>query len=431
MAGSLIHIADRLYGRPLFLHPGKAEVIASVLAERTGGTLSLEMPEGGIEASRLTGSRARLGGSAPSLFRQERGVALIPVIGSLVNRGAWLDANSGLTSYEGITAQVKAAAADPGVKAILLDIDSPGGEATGMFSLAAAIRQADKVKPVVAVVNDVAASAAYGIASAAREIIISPTSVVGSIGVVMLHVDRSAEMAQKGVRATLIHAGAHKVDGHPFGPLSAEVAADLQRDVMTFYDRFLDVVAEGRAGRLTAAQARATEARTFIGADAIKQGLADKIATFDETLERLATSTPKPARLGAARANFGASKMDDDMIPRAEHEKAIKAARDDGFAAGAAEGSAKGAAAERGRIEAILGLDAAKGREAQAHALIAAGIDAEAANTILSAGPKAGGLAARMSEEQPSLGGPQGHEPKPSPSASWDKHVDRQNARLS
>lgn len=430
MPGSLIHIADRLYGRPLFLHPGKAEVIASVLAERTGGTLSLEMPSGGIEASRLTGSRARLDGSAPSLFRQERGVALIPVIGSLVNRGAWLDANSGLTSYEGITAQVKSATADPAVKAIMLDIDSPGGEATGMFSLAAAIRQADKVKPVVAVVNDVAASAAYGIASAAREIVISPTSVVGSIGVVMLHVDRSAEMAQKGVRATLIHAGAHKVDGHPFGPLSAEVAADLQRDVMAFYDRFLDVVADGRGARLTAAQARGTEARTFIGADAIKQGLADRTGTFDETLERLATSTPKPARLGAARANFGASKMDDDMISRAEHDAAIKAARDDGFKAGMADGEKHGAAAERSRVGAILGLDEAKGREAQANALIAAGLDATAAATILAAAPKAGGLASRMSEDQPALGGPHGQDPKPSPSASWNKHVDRQNARL-
>jgi signal peptide peptidase SppA len=439
MPGALVHIADRLYGRPLFIHPQKAELIGAIIGQRFGANVTIDVPEGaipggGVDASRFTGSRLQPDGNV-TLFRKEGGTAIISVVGSLVNRGAWLDASSGMTSYEGIAAQLKAAASDPSVKSILLDIDSPGGEATGMFSLASAIQSARKSKRVVASVNDMAASAAYGIASAADEIVISPTSIVGSVGVVMLHLDRSAEMAQKGIRATLIHAGAHKVDGHPFGPLSAEVAADLQRDVMTFYDRFLDTVAEGRKGKMTRKQARDTEARTFIGEEAIKLGLADRVASFDETLARLSTTTTTTARPGAARSKLGASKMDEDMIARADHDKAVKAAREDGFNAGKAEGEkaghAAGMAAERERAKAILTLDEAKGREAQASALVAAGVEPSAAKDILLASPQGNSLAARMTEAQTtSPGAPQGQPEKQSPSASWDKFVDRANARV-
>lgn len=436
MPSALLHIADRLYGRPLFAHPQKAEVVAAVLAERAGHKLTIEVPEaalpdGGLEASRFTGSRRSLEGNW-GVVRQQDGVAMISVIGSLVNRGAWLDASSGMTSYEGLAAQVKAAAADDKIKAILLDIDSPGGEATGMFALASAIRAARAAKPVTAVVNDMAASAAYGIASAADEIVISPTSIVGSIGVVMLHLDRSAELAQKGIRATLIHAGAHKVDGHPFGPLSADVAADLQRDVMTFYSQFLVAVAEGRGGRLTADQARATEARTFIGAEAIERGLADRMGSFDEAFAQLSSNrSPRP---GAARASKGATRMSDDTITRADHEKAVKAAEEKSFAAGKAEGEETGKiagiAAERERTKAILGLEETKGREAQAHALISAGIEPAAAKDILSAAPKASGLRERMEADQTQNLGTGGGQPPKRDAASWDKQIDRQNARV-
>jgi membrane-bound ClpP family serine protease len=86
------------------------------------------------------------------------------------------------------------------VQSILFDIDSPGGEAAGMFNLAATIREARKWKRVVASVNDIAASAAYGIASAADEIVVSPTSIIGWIGVVMMHLGRSGELAANGIR---------------------------------------------------------------------------------------------------------------------------------------------------------------------------------------------------------------------------------------
>lgn len=280
-------LADRVLNRPLLLDPAKAETIFAVLEGRiTLGVPFADAPDANAllpDASRMVGSYRR-DNRPVGLSRKVGNAAVITVDGSLVNRGAWIGASSGLTSYEGLTAQIEDAAADREVAGILLDINSPGGEATGMFALAATIRAARGSKPVVAFVNDVAASAAYGIASAADEIVVSPTSIVGSIGVVMLHLDRSKELADKGIKPTLIHSGANKVDGNPFAALSDDVRASLQADADTFYDRFLETVEAGRGQRTTAQRARQTEARTFIGQAAIDAGLADRMATFAEAV---------------------------------------------------------------------------------------------------------------------------------------------------
>lgn len=290
MSGSILfRLADRVLNRPLLIHPSKAETIFGVLE----GRITLTDAGDGDpkpKASRFKGEVHRRGMRFTPVFKD---TALISITGSLVNRGAWVGANSGLTSYEGIAAQVDEIAESKAIRHVVLDIDSYGGEATGMAGLAAKIRGLRKSKYVVGVINDVAASAGYGIASAADDIVISPTSIVGSIGVVMLHLDRSREMEAKGLKPTLIHAGAKKVDGHPFGPLPDGVLADMQKDVMAFYDQFLATVEAGRGKRrLSADKARKTEADTFIGEEAITLGLADRMASLDDVLASLS----RPAR---------------------------------------------------------------------------------------------------------------------------------------
>lgn len=276
----LARIADKVFNRPLLIHPQKAEVILWVLGERIG----IDTPKPSPEENRFVGEPKRLAGMRA--YGVADGAAIITIAGTLVNRGDWIGADSGLVSYEGIEAQLGAALVDVGVKSIVLDIDSPGGEATGMYALAAKLRAARDRKPVVALVNDLAASAAYGLAAQANEIFVSPTSIVGSIGVVLLHLDVSKQMEMKGQVPTLIYAGAHKVDGHPFGPLPDGVKADLQRDVMTFYDRFVETVAAGRGARTSDKAIRATEARTFIGQEAIAAGLADELGGISEAIAR-------------------------------------------------------------------------------------------------------------------------------------------------
>jgi signal peptide peptidase SppA len=292
-----------------------------------------------------------------------------------------------MTSYEGLSAQLRDAEADADVSSILLDIDSPGGEATGMFAVAEQVRLVGRTKPVTALVNDMAASAAFGLASAASEIVVSPTSVVGSIGVVMTHMDRSRQLERSGVKPTLIYAGRHKVDGNPFGPLSEDVQADLQAEVAKFYDQFVSLVDRGRPG-MTEQAIRDTEARTYIGQDAIERGLADRMASLDEVLNDLSST----ARGAKNRSWFGMTKTIETSAPPAEiaglspevHAAAVAAAR--------AEGRAEGVATERSRVAAIIRSDASEGRERQAAALaLDTDLNAEQAVKVLGVSPRDGG----------------------------------------
>lgn len=381
----LVHLADRVLNRPLLIHPGKAEVILQVLASR----IDVSPAALGPDASRFVGSYKYSDSGVP--YRVENGVGVLTIDGSLVNRGAWIGANSGLVSYEGIGAQLDAFMLDPKVDAVVLDLNSPGGEATGMFGLADKVRGYRGRKPIVASVNDVAASAAYGIAAQADRIVVSQSSIVGSIGVVLLHVDRSKELANKGQTATLIYAGDHKVDGHPFAPLSDSVKADIQREVDSIYGLFVGSVGDGRPA-LGAKGARATQARVFMGADAVANGLADVQGSLDDAmrLARSLTSTKDPgaAKAGrlsgqnaipapAAEATQGTPTMDwkdltldtlrqnrSDLVAAIETSEAVNAR--------VAAATAAGAAAERDRILAIQGA-MFPGQEKLAAELIADG----------------------------------------------------------
>jgi capsid assembly protease len=365
-------LADRLINVPLLIDPGKASIIYGVLQGRISLDVSLDPAQAAYaaqmpDASGFIGTRAMSENGRPQLARRAGGVAIIDVIGSLVNRGAWVGASSGLTSYEGIGAQIDEAAADPKTTAIILDLNSPGGEAGGMFMVAAKVRAAAAVKPVIAVVNDMAASAGYGIACGATEIVISPTSFVGSIGVVMVHFDHSAEMEKKGVAATIFQAGANKSDGHPFGPIPEGVKKSIQLKIDTFYARFLETVAEGRGARLTAEAARATEAQVFVGQQAIDMGLADRIASFDQVLTELQT-----AQTGPKTAPAGARMETEPMS-----EEQIAAAR------------AEGQTAATARIGAILQSDEAKGRATLAnHFAFNTDMSADAAKAALAVSAK-------------------------------------------
>jgi signal peptide peptidase SppA len=228
-------------------------------------------------------------------------IAVIPIHGSLLKRAMPVQAASGLLAYEDIGAMLDAAIADPGIDAVLLDVDSPGGEVGGCFELAARIRQAAAVKPVWAVANDSAFSAGYALACAASRVLVTQTGGVGSVGVIALHVDQSGADAQDGLRYTPIFAGAHKNDYSPHAPLSDPARAALQAEIDRLYGLFVDHVAAMRG--MSADAVRSTEAALFFGPRAVETKLADGVADLPQALQQLSEFLSSQGRLrGAAQA---------------------------------------------------------------------------------------------------------------------------------
>lgn len=219
------------------------------------------------------------------LFDFSGGIAYIPVRGPLFNDD-YIDRRHGWSGYKGLAAQFAAAISDPEVRAILFDIDSPGGVVNGCFDLSDLIFEGRAAgKPIWAMANDTATSAAYAIASAAHMVFLPRFGAVGSIGVWTMHIDMSRALEDLGLKITLIAAGAHKLDGNPFEPLPESVRAEIQSSVDHVRDGFVDAVARYRG--LPPDQVRATEAAIFDDRDAVKAGLADAVASDREVAAAL------------------------------------------------------------------------------------------------------------------------------------------------
>lgn len=274
----LPHIAGRVFDAPLLIARAKLDTILGVLVPRLRGE---SLPFGAKPVTRD--------------YEVENGIAIIPVVGTLVRRTIGLEAQSGLMSYGLIAERMDAALQDNAVKAILLDIDSPGGEAGGVFDLADKIFAARKVKPIWAVANDEAFSAAYAIAAAADRIYLSRTSGVGSIGVIAVHLDQSVAEADAGLKYTAIYAGEHKNDLSPHEPLSDPARAQLQTEVDRVYALFTETVARMRG--LDLAAIKETEAALYFGEQSVAAGLADRIGTMGDALSDLTKKIARPSSL--------------------------------------------------------------------------------------------------------------------------------------
>lgn len=229
-------------------------------------------------------------------------VAVVPVYGVLANKMDAFSAMSGGTSYAGIKKSLHGALSNEDVKAVVLDIDSPGGAVPGTEELATEIRALrGGEKPIIAQVNSLAASAAYWIASAADEVVVTPSGRAGSIGVYTAHDDISAALEKRGVKRTYISAGKHKVEGNETEPLGKEAMAFIQESVDRSYKRFVSAVAEGRGTTAGKVEDGYGQGRVFYAEALMDRGMVDRIATLDETLARFGAET-QPAYVRRVKA---------------------------------------------------------------------------------------------------------------------------------
>ncbi len=290
-------ILSYLYGQPWALERSKFDEIEAILLARAAGE---RLSDDEIRARIGQGQRPPLALwdceaeafvaadtlTAPSATRQV--VAVVGIYGVITHRASMFTQSSGLTTAEAITSRVKAAAADPGVRSIVLDVDSPGGSVFGIQEAAAEIRAARALKPIKGIANARAGSAGYWLLAQADEVFVTPSGDVGSVGIFFEHEDRSEANAKLGIKVTTIAYGKNKTMGSPNEPLSDEARADLEKRVAAYGRAFEEDVAKGRG--LTAAAVRKDfgQGLMFGAADAVERGLVDKIATMDEVIRRAA-----------------------------------------------------------------------------------------------------------------------------------------------
>lgn len=283
------HIRRAIAETPWAILPDKLAVILDVIAFRSaGGTFSAEELQ------------ERLGAAAhrPKL-RSNGDIAVLQLVGTISHRMGLMAMSSGGTSVESFKQEFRAAMDDSTVAGVVIDVDSPGGSVDGVSELASEIYRARGRKPISAIANTMSASAAYWIASAADELAVTPSGEVGSIGVIAAHEDWSTAYDQMGVKTTLVTAGKYKAENNPFEPITDEGRAAIQQRVDDAYGMFAKDVARNRGVSVETVRAGFGEGRLVNAREAVKLGMADRVATLDEVIATVARRRVSPSTTNA------------------------------------------------------------------------------------------------------------------------------------
>lgn len=300
MARNYAHVLELVRQRPWAILPETFTVIRDIVDRHRKGELlsDVEVRE------RVAGARAQSGPRQGQTMGA--GVAIIPLYGPIVPKAGLLTDMSGATSVQSFMSAVRQAVSDSEVKAIVLDVDSPGGLIDLVPEAAAELRDMRGSKPIVAVADTLMASAAYWLACQADEVVASPSSNVGSIGVYTEHDDISVAMELAGVKPTLISAGKFKTEGNEFEPLSDEAMRHIQSLIDDAYGLFVADVAKARGATPDAVRNGFGQGRLLTARGSVTEGLADRVDTLDATIKRMiwVAARSKPAAAFADLRTF-------------------------------------------------------------------------------------------------------------------------------
>lgn len=283
-------LMQRMFDTPLAVHPARVPILVSAMSGKYGlQSITMDgatLDAGGMQQLQQNAKIEALAGDAKRregrIFDEDDGVAVIQVWGTLVK--SWgLDPWSGMTGYDGIEAKYLAAMEDRNVRAIWLDIESGGGDVSGLFDLVDLMWELNQAnggeKPVYAFLNDYGYSAAYAIASAADKIFMPRTGGAGSVGVITVHATRARQYEAQGVDVTVIRGGEQKARANPFEILPEETRAHIQRQVDSTRELFVKTVARNRRSAMSEKTVRETEGLDYMGEEARALGLVSGICT--------------------------------------------------------------------------------------------------------------------------------------------------------
>ena len=288
------HILLNAVSTPWAIHEDQLQVLLGVLARRAAGRDTPPEQLAAVSESRRS--------NGPYLAGM---VGVLPLYGAIFPKANIVTESSGGTSLQLWMRDLEALVADPDTKAVVLDVDSPGGSVSGIPEAAIRIKALRGSKPIVAVSNYLNASAAYWLSSQADEVVASPSSMTGSIGVFSIHESIARALDAEGIDVTLIKAGRYKAEGNEFEPLSEEAAGAMQAIVDELYDQFVAAVAGGRGVSTAAVRGGYGEGRVLTASRAREAGLVDRVATVAEAVASLQENKGRNAVMRGRRADTG------------------------------------------------------------------------------------------------------------------------------
>ena len=292
---------------PWALMPERLNAVSAVMARWSSHAPATTEVLSGIDTDKLAREARRQTATSVS----GGGIAVLPLYGVITQRGNMIEdvSGPGSVSTQKFAAALRQALADESVSQILIDIDSPGGSVYGVAELADEIVAARAQKPIIAIANSLAASAAYWIGCSASEFYVTPGGEVGSIGVWQAHFDYSQALASEGVTPTLISAGTYKVEGNPYAPLEPEAQAFMQSRVDDYFLAFSKAVAKGRGVPIAQVRNGMGQGRV-LGADAaLEQNMVDGIVTLDEAIRKMLVQARAQAKTKGSRIGLAAQRL--------------------------------------------------------------------------------------------------------------------------
>lgn len=283
--GSYEHLIAFALEHPWAITPNMLGVIAGVLASRIAG----DDPDA---AALALAQELRAAREVP--VSSGGVVRVIPMYGVIAPRMNMLSEMSGGTTFDSLTKSLQEAVADPNVKGIVFDVDSPGGNVAGASEFAREVLRARTTKPVYAQAQYLMASAAYHPMACATEIIASPSAMVGAIGVYSMYDDLTEALQQLGVKREVFVAGKYKAEGVGGTGLTAEARTHITGLVEGAYGRMVGDIAKGRGCSASDVRKGFGEGRLLDVDQAKGEGLIDRVATLQDTIARAATSRQSP-----------------------------------------------------------------------------------------------------------------------------------------
>lgn len=379
-------IASELFNKPHLVSAARLDALSAYIMSRQG--LDIVVPDQPKPQAFAVSDTAVWSENG---YYIDKGVAIIDMIGTMVHRASGIAAMSGITSYITLSRRFKRALADPQVNAIFINGDTPGGSVNGAFDFADLIYLARGIKPVYTLAADCLCSAGILIGSSAEKVYTTQTGQLGSIGVVMKHMDISGWNKEMGINNTYIYAGERKIDGNPDGPLSKKVLGLFEAEVRQLFGMFTNVMA--RNTELTEQEIIDTQAAVYLGADAVEAGLAVAVTTGDKLLEDMktqygtgnpyltSTTTLEKQAMGTQEEKPNASAEDQGGLEKEADVNNDKQAETEKEKSPEAAANKNETVAANDRFAAIMESDAAKGRE-KAAVRLAKGSDMSAEDVI-------------------------------------------------